>query len=433
MGAAVFGLYALILGALSIRHVSYGLLALMCMFALEQWGAIYIPFVAQNGTLVNIAVLALVAIAWFRLPAGSTFEFVRYPTRTLFILFLSYAFISTLWSPTDADATTRFLKQSHYLIAGLILAPLLIRNSVDFTRVLNGVTVVGGSLVILFAYIPDFNGRTLSVDYDLEATLGLPLALGDFAGFVFLVTALRLRASLLPMLWGLAVCGSALYLITETGSRGQLLFSVGALVLCLPLRWKGFSLNRLFTLILVVLVAALAVFIVVNTENTLSNRINSGEDSFGTTARVEMVKILMNAWAADPSAMLFGLGGSASWSPSLISGHPHVVPFEILGELGLFGFVFFSIAVLTLILQAFGGSHRKQMSQSDLNNFAAIFACWIFSLLLSCKQGSVIFSTDIYMYAALAEKCLFLNALKTKRRSRKARYGFNRRSQAGAR
>ena len=111
-----------------------------------------------------------------------------------------------------------------------------------------------------------------------------------------------------------------------------------------------------------------------------------------------------------------------------MGGHSHNVPIEILTELGLFGFVLFSIAIFTLILQAFTGSNRKQMDQSALNNFTAIFACWVFALLLSCKQGTVIFSIDVYMYAVLAEKSLRLSALNTKKRSHKGRAASLRRS-----
>ena len=434
MGAAVFGLYALILGALSIKHVSYGLLALICMFALEQWGAIYIPFVAQNGTLVNVAVLSLVAFAWFRLPAGSTFEFIKYPTRTLFILFLVYVFVTTLWSPDDVEATTLYFNQLHYLVAALVIAPLLIRKPQDFSRVLDGVVWVGGSLVILFAYIPDFDGRSLLVEYNLEETLSLPLALGDFAGFVMLIAVMRLRASLIPAIWGLAVAGSALYLITKTGSRGQLLFALASLIICIPVRWKRFTVSRIVAILLVVLLAAGAVFVVLNTENTLSSRM-SGDDgsAFGTMQRVEMSRILMDAWFADPSAMLFGLGSSASYSRDLIGLYPHVVPIEILGELGLFGFVFFSIAVLSLFLQAFTGSHRKSLNQVDLNNFAGLFACLVFAILLSCKQGSLLFSSSIFMYAALAEKCLVLSMPAKNRKKRKARKPMLSRSQTALR
>jgi len=422
MGAAVFGLYALAFGALSIHHVSYALVGLICVFAFEQWGAIYLPFVATNGTLVNIFILSLVAIAWFRLPGGSTFELVRYPTRLLLTLFLGYTFATTLWSPPDANATERFLNEFHYLVAALIVAPLLIRTSADFTKVLDAVTGLGGILVILFAFVPDFKGRSLLLEYDLEETLGLPLALGDFAGVVFLITALRLRFSLINIIWAAAVCGSSLYLITQTGSRGQLFFATGALVVCFPVRWKAFSVNRIMAMILVLLIAAAALFIVINTENTLSSRMAiDDDDALGTTPRIEMAMILIEAWAADPSVMLFGLGSSASWSRTLISGYSHVVPIEILGELGLVGFVLFGTCVLTLFLQAFTGKQRVQLDQKTLNNFAALMACWVFSLLLSCKQGTLLYSTGLFMYAALAEKCLILGTHKLKSSNSKSR------------
>jgi len=430
MGAAVFGLYAIAFSALSIHHVSYAVVGLICMYAFEQWGTIYIPFIAQNGTLVNIAILSLVALAWFRLPAGSTLEFVKYPTRTLLILFMGYAFVTTIWSPPDANATARFLDQIHYLTAAIVIAPLLFRNADDFTRVLDVVTWLGGALVILFAYVPDFEGRSLIVEYDLDETLGLPLAIGDFAGVVFLITAFRLKASFVNILWAAIVCGSALYLITKTGSRGQLLFAVGSLIICLPVRWKAFTVNRFLAIVLVFLIAAATVFIVVNTENTLSSRIRQSEDSLGTMARIEMARVLMDAWLAEPSAMIFGLGSSASWSPSLLGIYSHVVPIEILAELGLFGFIFIGASALSLFLQAFTGTHRKQLNQQTLNNFAALFACWMFFLLLSCKQGTLIFSFDLLMYPVLAEKCLRLSTTKFKQTVRSKNRPTFRRSQS---
>jgi O-antigen ligase len=119
--------------------------------------------------------------------------------------------------------------------------------------------------------------------------------------------------------------------------------------------------------------------------------------------------------------LLFGLGNSASWSRSLVGGYPHVVPLEILGELGLFGFVLFAVAVLTLFLRAFTGSTRRNMPHNAVLDFAALFGCWVFALLLSCKQGTVIFSTDLLMYAVLAEKCLRISAPHQARRSQKRR------------
>ncbi len=414
MGAAVFGIYALIFSALSIRHVSYAVLAVICMFAFEQWGGIYISFVAVNGTLVNLFVLALVALAWFRLPAGASFEFVQYPTRTLLMFFVGYIFLSTTWAPLDANASARFLNEFHYIVAGLFIAPVLIRSSADFTRVLDAVTWVGGSLVILFAFVPDFEGRSLLVEYDLAETLTLPLALGDFAGLVALVTFLRIRTKLVILLWSLIVTCCALYLITKTGSRGPLFFSLITIVVCFPLRWKNFSLNRLFAILFMLLLAAVAAFIVIKTENTLSVRMDASGDNFGdelgTIHRVDAAQVILDKWLEQPSSMVFGMGSSASWSRSMLSGYSHVIPIEILVELGLFGLVLFSTAMLTLFLRAFTGSTRRTMSEESIRNFSALFGCFLFTNLLYLKQGSTIFAFDLFMYAALTEKCLRLSS-----------------------
>lgn len=425
MGAAVFGIYGFLFGALSLRHVSYVLVAIICMFAYEQWGSLYLPFIATNGTLVNLAVLSLAAIAWLRLPAGTTFEFIHYPTRTILMCFLFYVLVTTLWSPPDADATQRYFDQIHYLITALVIAPLLVRSSKDFTRILDAVTWLGGSLVILFAYVPKFEGRSMLTEYNLEETLNLPLALGTFAGTVLIITFLRMRAQILPLCWGLLVAGSALLLITKTGSRGQMFFALGTILLCLPLRWKGFSINRFMLVVLVFCIAAGAVFVVVNTENTLSHRMQVGSDSLGTMARVEMITIVLQAWADKPWALLFGLGSSASYSASLVGGYPHVVPLEILGETGLIGFCLFGLAVLTLFLRAFTGSFRRNLTDAAVRDFAALFACWVFALLLSCKQSSLIFSSDLFMYAVLAEKCLRLGGP-----MRKSRHGRRKKKMA---
>ena len=415
MGSLVFMLYGALFTAMSVRHVSYALVALTCMFAFEQWGGIHIPFIAQNGTLVNLGILLLCAIAWFRLPTGTTFEFITYPNRVLILMLLLYAFASTLWAPLDANATARFMDSIHYLIFAVVIAPLLVMNAKEFTRYLNAVTVVGGVLVVLFAYVPSFEGRGMVVEYDFEETLHLPLALGDFAGVVMLITVLRMRGKLLPVLWALFVFGSAIFLIVKTGSRGQLIFALGALVIAMPARWKRFSVNKVVLYGLLGLMAAAAFFVVTVTENTLSSRMEYSDSA--TMSRVMMISILLEAWASDPMALIFGLGSSASWSQELVQFYPHVVPLEILGELGFVGFIMFSLVVVSLFLRAFSGTLKDGVEEQSLIDFCALFGAFVFALLISCKQGTLIFSTDLLMYAVLAEKCFVLGRQRDRSRS----------------
>lgn len=426
MGAAVFGIYALLFGVLTVKHVSYALVALICMFAFEQWGALYISTVAANGTYVNIGVLVLTLLCMLRLPPTVVFEFVDYPIRSLIFLLLVYAYLSTAWAPSDAYATSRFIGYLHYMLAYVVIAPLLLVRSEDFTNVLDAVGVLGGMLVALFAYVPNFEGRSITTEYDLEETVGLPLALGDFAGVVMIIVLIRSKPQLLSTLWAIFVAGSALFLITKTGSRGQLAFSVLALLLCFPVRWKQLTVNRVLTLIVLLGLAVIALLFVLLTENTLSTRLLSDtggidfENSVGS--RAYMIKIVLDTWSSsDFATLIFGLGNSASWSKSLSGTYPHVVPLEVLGELGLFGFTLFSIMVCAMFFMAFSSKAKSARSDQSARDFAALFGCFVYALLISTKQSAFIHSLDLLMYAILAEKCFRVGGEQRKRKRRRRR------------
>lgn len=427
MGALVFMLYGALFAAMTVRHITYALVALTCMFAYEQWGAINIPLIAQNGDLVNIGILLLVCIAWFKAPTGSSFESIGYPIRMLIVLLIIYSFTSTLWAPTDANATTRFLDQTHYMISAVLVAPLLVLTRDDFSRYLNAVTLVGGVLVILFAFIPSFEGRGIAYEYDFEESLVLPLALGDFAGIVMLFALLRIRANLLTIVWALVVSGSAIFLIAKTGSRGQLIFALVSVLICLPARWKRFSVNKFMLYGILGLLAAGAFFVVTVTENTLSSRLDRADDA--TMTRVTLIKIVLEAWSSDPTAIIFGLGSQASWSDELATIYPHVVPLEILGETGFLGFLLFSTIVVMLFVKAFSGSLKASVNDQSLIDFCALFGAFVFALLVSCKQGTFISSINLLMFAVLAEKCFTLG---TKRRRKRRSGTRKKRIMAGA-
>lgn len=441
MGTVVFALYALIFSALTLRHVSYALVALICMFAFEQWGTLYIPAIASNSSLVNILILALVIFGVARLPGTVALEFLGYPIRAAIILLLLYALLSTSWAPQDANATGRFIAYLPYLFCYVVLAPLLVRKSEHITKMLDTLTVLGGMLVILFAYVPEFKGRSITTEYNLDETVGLPLALGDFAGAILIIVMIRARGNFINICWALIVAGSALWLITKTGSRGQLAFVLMALLFCFPIRWKRLTVNRFMTLVMIVLLALIALAFVLTTENTLTTRLygdGDGDVNTGAESRIEMVSILLNAWSSsDLTTLIFGLGNSASWSQHLTRYYPHVVPLEVLGELGLFGFIIFMGIVCGTFFLAFSNNLKARMTDIAVMDFAALFGCFLFALLISTKQTTLIFAIELMLYAVLAEKCYMLSAGNYVRRSKKKikfrrRSGVSRRNRSAA-
>jgi hypothetical protein len=101
---------------------------------------------------------------------------------------------------------------------------------------------------------------------------------------------------------------------------------------------------------------------------------------------------------------LFGLGNSASFSPDIIGRYPHMVPLEVLGEEGVLGLALFVAIVLLSIRYAMRLSSLKVLSQDVKRVYAANFGCLVFTLLLSLKQGSLINSSMIFLFAVTGER-----------------------------
>ena len=425
MGILIFAIIVSLFFWLTFKNMSYAVTVFICMFAAEQWGTIYLPFIAQNGTLFNALILCLLAVSWFRIPAGATIEIIQYPIRLLLISLLFYTLVSTIWSPFEASATQRLSDASYYLVAALLIAPLLLRKPEDFTRMLDAVNWLGGAIVIAFAYIPSFDGRSVAASDAVftEDALSLPLALSTFSGVVAIVSVIRVKKSPIHILWAVFVFGSAVYLQVKTGSRGQFAFTLAAIMFCLPTLWKGFSVNRVFLYCLAALLIAATIFVVVNTENTLSARLGADSVDGAVGNRFEFAIVMLDLWSTDFTTIIFGLGSSASWA--VIDIYIHNVTLEVLAELGLIGFLLLSLAVTWIIQLGYSGKVRRQLSIDSARDFAALFGCWLLAYLTSFKQGAMIGSVDLFFYAALLEKCVIIGQLsfleKGKKRKRRKR------------
>jgi len=411
MGMIIFALVVSAFFWLTFRNTACSVAAFICMFVVEQWGALYVPIIAANGTLFNLTILGLLAASWFRIPPGASLEFIQYPIRLLLIILLFYTLVTTLWSPIGASATQRLTDASFYLIPALFIAPLLLRNANDFTRMLDAVNWLGGVLVIAFAYIPTFVGRSVTASEAslVEDAVSGPLTLATFSGIVAIVTVLRVKITPLHLLWTAVVFGSAIYLQAKTGSRGQLAFTLAAIMFALPTLWKGFSVNKVLLYCLAGLTVAATIFIVTNTENTLSARLDAEVVDRSVSGRLDWTLTMLELWSTDFKTIIFGLGSSASWA--VIDFYIHNVTIETLTELGLIGFLLLSLVVTWIVQLAYSGRVRSHLSIESARDFAALYGCWLLAYFLSFKQGSMLGSLDLFLYAVLLEKCVSMGQL----------------------
>lgn len=428
MGAIIFFALVFVMFSGALFNRAYAIAALVCMFAVEQWGGLYVPQIAQNGTYFNIAVLALLITCWLRFTISdmqsSNFEFLIFRIRLLLILLLFYAVITTMWAPVGGLPTKRLLDSSYYLIAVLFIAPYLANNPPTFSRMLDAVYWFGGIIVLLFAYVPTFERRSVAATEFSDDVISLPLALASFGGIVAIVAVHRLKRAPLHIVWSLLIVGSAIFLQVKTGSRGQLFFTIVAIMISLPALRKRFDVKAGTMIILMGIISCLAVYIVVTTENALSVRLNEEnlEDSVGT--RTELSLLMIEAWSTSFFNIVLGLGSSASWS--LLGVYPHNVPVQILSELGLVGIVIFTLVVFWIVQLAFSPQVKNNISDSTRRDSATLFGCWVFAFLLSLKQFGLLGSIDLFLYAVLFEKCVhvgYRKKAKTSRRKRTLRFG----------
>ena len=120
--------------------------------------------------------------------------------------------------------------------------------------------------------------------------------------------------------------------------------------------------------------------------------------------RIERSRILLDHYfSAGPLTMLFGLGTSASFSRNIIGFYPHIVPVEILCELGLIGATLFLIITwrsLSLIFRIIGTS---DWNSNDRRIAAVLAALFVFELFLSFKEGSLLRGLNVFLFSILLE------------------------------
>jgi hypothetical protein len=119
-------------------------------------------------------------------------------------------------------------------------------------------------------------------------------------------------------------------------------------------------------------------------------------------ARFEGVAILLDLWQQSLFTFLFGLGNSSSYY--ILGIYPHVVPLEILTEEGVIGFFIYIMLVSTALIDSLKSYILVKGFNSYRNIFICLFSLWIYSLILTFKQGSMLLATDFFLYTILLGK-----------------------------
>lgn len=402
-------IYAMIAGSLLLavwKCPAVALAGMICMFGLEQWGQATTPFLLQHQSTTNYLVGGILVVALIaqgvkkRLSLIAGYPTVGWLTLGLFL----YAFASTQWAPRSDISMDLWVRQWPYVIAFVVLAPLLITEVRDLRASCTGLVLVGGLLTILLFFFVKWESRRIILDHGV----GNPLAVAAMAGMVALVIILAdpWQESKLwfPLKWGLvALC---LALIVRSGSRGQLLSFLLVSVACWPISRGLKNVKQFAVLSFVILFLGAATSWTIqefwgDEATGRGGRWNEQSAERDVSGRVTNALFLVRLAADSPETLLFGLGNSASYDPRILGFYPHFVPLEILAEEGLIGFglyvmiLYYALRSTVRSFRLIGGRPRERMLLGSLLSLC------LFMLVLSFKQGSLLGNVEFFMLSII--------------------------------
>lgn len=382
----------------------------LCVYGMEQWAQSNSVFFVTHQSLTNIAtgVIMLTGITLMILRGQSVFG--GYPAVGWVILaLLAYSAISVVWSVYPSGTIRNWRKAWPYITSMVILCPLLIKHPRDLRDGLFATLTLGSALVTLLLFMTVLEGRHVIMTKgvgigSLEGEAGNPLATASLAGYVVLVAVLmnfRGVARVWQLLrWAVVVIG--LIVAMKSGSRGQLFAMLTALLVFLPIsrqvrNLKGFA----ATVFALVLIAGLALWVHDSYAEANRWRWDNMVETY-TGSRVNTSLQLLSHWASsNPVHLIIGLGNSASYDPYILGFYPHLVMAEVLAEEGVIGFVLLWSVVLIATRDIACSYHGVKPFPDARGVLATIGALFLFEVILSFKQGSMLGSTNAFAFAII--------------------------------
>jgi hypothetical protein len=403
--------YSLIMIALFVgvwRRPPVAIAAVLCLYGLKQWGQSTTAFFSEYRQFTNFAVFAIVLLGLIRAAQMRSCVFCRTaPTSLLVLALFVYAFVSVSWAPDPQTSLDQWVISIPYIITITLLAPLLL-NDLDDARTAFVSTAIAGAVLCALAMVFGRWGdrglllfghdslQDLDNIYRYETN---PLALSTMAGVVFLICALSLGP---PNRWFMRILAAAciplaLAVILRSGSRGQVLASGAAVFVALPV---AFRLRDGRSIIMIAVVAGLVLGLgwwAASFVDIDSTRWADARTSQDVAGRIDMARVLMAASTANISTTVFGLGNSSAFH--VLGIYPHITALEVVAEEGIIGAaIYFAILFLALrnVIRISGSA---SLTESNRNSLAILTGLFVFELILSWKQGTLLFSVYVFAYA----------------------------------
>ncbi len=400
--------YYLILSGLFILTIlkpPVGIVSVLIMFSLEQWGQSVIPMLLTYSSITNYAIAFIVLSGYlskklfFKSIPQNRNNSIKFYTFFLYI----YACITVVWSQNIELGTSKWISQGPYLLLILGLAPLLVQRTKDFFVIFDYLILFSTPLLFLLAFYVEWDGRRILLNSSY-GVYGNPLEISTLAGIILLVSIFHMP-TLFRKYWSVikyVVIGLCVYVLALSGSRGQM---IGALLVPMILWPLRYSTNKIGSYILLIIMASFLIFIAGSFINDIwsdSSRWSKDENTEVVMDRFRASIMLLKIWVEDPFAIIAGLGNGSSYD--LIGFYPHNVPVEILAEEGIIGFCIYLI-ILILVYKKIRWLLKMSSKDKERRTVVVIImSILLFYLLLSLKQGSLLGNMVFFMMVILVGK-----------------------------
>lgn len=382
----------------TLRTPSAGFAGVLCLFGLKQWGQNSAPFIAEHRTATNLVIGALLLLGILVRAARGQCLFCRFPAAALFVAALwGYALVTLLWTPDPTGAFEVWQTDAPYMAAIAFGGPLLIGSLRDMRACAYWTIAIGTAVMGLAMVYGQWGIRGLTVLGDIRESESNPLALASMAGTVAVFAALSMQRTM-NIAWRvvfLLVIPLGFAVILRSGSRGQLVAAAVAIVLLWPVAYRQRHIgSRVLWLVAATSISLLAW---VGTSFVASDRRWSAAVSGADVAgRLDMSLTLIRRAISSPFSFVFGLGNSSSFH--YLGLYPHVAFLEILGEEGLVGASLFA-CIAFLALRSTLRLARYAKEPDARATLGLLGGAFIFELILSMKQGTLLSCTYVFAYA----------------------------------
>lgn len=377
-----------------LKHPANAVAVTFTMYAFEQLAQSHVAYFAEHSAALNIVSGLLVGLAFVQRalrhePIGTGLSHATVLLAGIYILHP----ISALWTPDPDTALASIVSAAPYIVLLTFLTPLTVNGPDDLMRAFRTLWAFGSIVLFLILTTADFGqgsrGVILAQLNDKTDTVGNPLAVASLGGSVAILGCLLqpIRGGFGQLLGG-ATTVLGLYTCVHTGSRGQ--FFGAVLVIAVGIAAKIYAGRlRITAAAGAVAIGAVAV----------AWSLNSAIDRFGArfefetmsqvyqTDRLGPASIMLEEWGRSGLwTWLWGLGGSSSFHYAGF--YPHMVPVEVLTELGVIGFLMYvGFAALSLMRCKWLFSALPDELRDVSIAGASLF---FFEVVMTFKQGALL-------------------------------------------